>query len=207
MYFINTQTGWACGNNGTILKTTNGGSNWFGQTSGITFPLRSIHFVDSNIGYCAARVGYSIYKTTNGGNNWFTVLATFKAFQSIYFINSQTGWASGGSGRIIHTTNGGEYLTAIGGNEIVLREFKLEQNYPNPFNASSKFKVQIVKLSEVKIIVYDVLGREVATLVNEQLKLGTYEVDWDASAFPSGVYFYKMQAGNYSETKKMILTK
>src|SRR3990172_4655700 len=57
VYFINTQTGWACGNNGTIVKTTNGGNNWFGQTSGITFPLRSIHFVNANIGYCVGGGG------------------------------------------------------------------------------------------------------------------------------------------------------
>src|SRR3990172_11883982 len=57
VYFINTQTGWACGDNGTIVKTTNGGTNWFGQTSGVITQLRTIHFVDFNIGYCSGGGG------------------------------------------------------------------------------------------------------------------------------------------------------
>jgi len=94
------------------------------------------------------------------------------------------------------------------------KEFKLEQNYPNPFNPTTKIKFNISPLpggvSEgrgglVKLIIYDVLGREVATLVNEQLKPGTYEVEWDASNYPSGVYFYNLTAGVFKDTKRMML--
>ena len=59
----------------------------------------------------------------------------------------------------------------------------------------------------VKLIIYDLLGKEVSTLINEQLQPGSYSVDWDASNFPSGVYFYKLEAGDYSESKKMVLIK
>ncbi|HJY64106.1 MAG TPA: YCF48-related protein, partial [Ignavibacteria bacterium] len=73
VYFINTQTGWACGNNGAIVKTTNGGNNWFGQTSGVSQPIWSVHFVDSNIGYAVtplvALTG-KVIKTMDGGNLW-----------------------------------------------------------------------------------------------------------------------------------------
>ena len=94
----------------------------------------------------------------------------------------------------------------------VPKEFQLMQNYPNPFNPSTKIKFQIAKAvrsetSNVKLIVYDLAGREVAKLVNEQLAAGTYEIDFDASKFASGVYFYKLTAGDYSETKRMILVK
>ncbi len=85
--------------------------------------------------------------------------------------------------------------------------FSLSQNYPNPFNPNTVIKFQVTSLSDVKIAVFDILGREVATLVNEQLQPGTYEVDWDGSNFSSGVYYYKLSAGDFVETKKMVLIK
>ena len=85
--------------------------------------------------------------------------------------------------------------------------FSLSQNYPNPFNPVTNIKFDIPKSSFVKLVVYDLLGREVAALVNEQLKAGTYEADWNAADFPSGVYFYKMIADGYIETKRMVLIK
>jgi len=84
-------------------------------------------------------------------------------------------------------------------------KYSLSQNYPNPFNNTSNFKFEIAKLGEVKIIVYDVMGREVQTLVNESLKPGTYETTLDGSQLTSGVYFYKMITDGFSETKRMIL--
>ncbi len=91
-------------------------------------------------------------------------------------------------------------------NEIP-NQFSLLQNYPNPFNPSTVISFQLAVNSFASLKVYDILGREVATLVNEQLQPGTYEVDWDGSKFASGVYYYKLIAGNYIETKKMVLIK
>jgi len=85
--------------------------------------------------------------------------------------------------------------------------FSLYQNYPNPFNPTTNIKFDIQKTSSTKLIVYDALGREVATLVNEELKAGSYQVDWSDSNYPSGVYFYRLQAGDFIETKKMLLLK
>jgi hypothetical protein len=85
--------------------------------------------------------------------------------------------------------------------------YSLSQNYPNPFNPKSKIKFDIAKSGDVKLIIYDVLGREVATLVNERLKAGTYEAEWDASSYSSGVYFYKLITEGYTETRKMVLVK
>ena len=99
-------------------------------------------------------------------------------------------------------------------NVTVPEEFTLLQNYPNPFNPSTKIKYTIPNVSlsgdegsGVKLRVYDVLGNEVATLVNESKPAGTYEVEFNASNLSSGVYFNKIQAGNYFETKKMLLIK
>ena len=85
--------------------------------------------------------------------------------------------------------------------------FSLSQNYPNPFNPSTNIGFRIAHFGLVKITIFDVLGREVSNLVDEQLKPGTYEVNFDGTNLPSGVYFYKIEAGNYSETRKMILVK
>ncbi len=85
--------------------------------------------------------------------------------------------------------------------------YALYQNYPNPFNPVSKIKYDIPELSFVTLKIYDVLGSEIATLVNEEKPVGSYEVTFDASNLPSGVYFYQLKTKGYLETKKMILMK
>jgi hypothetical protein len=84
---------------------------------------------------------------------------------------------------------------------------ELIQNYPNPFNPVTNIKYQIGENSFVTLKIFDVLGREVAVLVNENLKAGQYQVDWNAGDYPSGVYFYRLSAGNYTEMRRMILIK
>jgi hypothetical protein len=85
--------------------------------------------------------------------------------------------------------------------------YELKQNYPNPFNPATKIAYALPKSGSVKLVVFDVLGREVAVLVNEYKKSGTYEVDFDASRLSSGVYFYRINAGDFTDTKKMLLIK
>jgi len=87
------------------------------------------------------------------------------------------------------------------------KTFLLEQNYPNPFNPSTTIRYQLPVASEVKLEVYDVLGRKIATLVNERQSAGSYQVVWNASGLSSGTYFYRLQAGTFVETKKMIMVK
>lgn len=83
--------------------------------------------------------------------------------------------------------------------------FVLEQNYPNPFNPSTTIGFKIRDYGFVTLKVYDVLGREVATLVKEEKKPGTYEVTWDATAVPSGTYLYRLTTGTGSQTRKLLL--
>jgi len=103
-----------------------------------------------------------------------------------------------------------DVLIYVEGKETLPIEFKLEQNYPNPFNPSTTIKYSIPinvksEMSNVKIIVYDILGREVTTLVSKQQSAGNYEVVFDATKLPSGTYFYKLQSGDFRETKKLLL--
>ncbi len=91
--------------------------------------------------------------------------------------------------------------------EIAPSVFSLSQNYPNPFNPSTTISYQLPVNRYVTLKVYDILGNEVAALVNEQKTAGTYEIEFDATKLTSGVYFYSLQAGFFTETKKMILLK
>ena len=89
----------------------------------------------------------------------------------------------------------------------VPNQFKLYQNFPNPFNPVTNIKFEIANYTFSKIIIYNILGKEIERLVNEKLKPGEYEVNWDATNYPSGIYFYTIEAGNYVNSKKMVLVK
>jgi hypothetical protein len=91
--------------------------------------------------------------------------------------------------------------------ESLPEEFALEQNYPNPFNPSTTIKYSIPKEGYVTIKIYNTIGEEVAILVNEVKQVGNYESQFNATSLPSGIYFYKLQAGSFVETKKMVLMK
>ena len=91
--------------------------------------------------------------------------------------------------------------------DLLGRNYYLSQNYPNPFNPSTVISYQLPVNSKVSLKIYDLLGREVATLVNEEQSAGWKEVEWNASNIASGIYFYKLQADNFIETKKMLVIK
>jgi hypothetical protein len=93
-------------------------------------------------------------------------------------------------------------------NSSIPLEFRLHQNYPNPFNPVTTIKYDLPKDANVKIKIYDLLGREVAILINNDLKkAGSYQIEWNAGNFASGVYFYRIEAGNFVQSKKMVLVK
>lgn len=103
-----------------------------------------------------------------------------------------------------------KYSQPIAINQIsseVPKGFSLNQNYPNPFNPVTYIEFSITMPSNVKLAVYDMTGREINVLVNQNLNAGVYKADWDAAGYSSGVYFYRITAGNYTEVKKMMLVK
>jgi hypothetical protein len=109
------------------------------------------------------------------------------------------------------------YYEAGGTNPIVLSMkeisnqiptvYSLSQNYPNPFNPTTNFQFSIVNLQLVSLKIFNILGQEVTTLVNEFKQPGVYQVTWNAGGLSSGVYFYKLQAGSFTDVKKMILAR
>lgn len=209
--FINDNTGWIIGCCGMFIKTTDAGVNWSPEiylTLGHT--LYTMKFVNNTTGFVCGDNGI-LYRTTNQGNFWdSTVTGTNEILYSLFMVNENTGWAVGNYGTILKTTNGGGTGYTIGiqpvSNEIP-HEFYLSQNYPNPFNPATKIKFQIPEAGHTKITIFDILGREIRTIVNEQIKPGTYEIGFDADNLSSGIYFYQLQSGSYINTKKMILTK
>jgi hypothetical protein len=99
-------------------------------------------------------------------------------------------------------------VTSVGPkNKEIPTKFMLYQNYPNPFNSSTTISYDLPERSRVKLSIYNLLGQEVATLVNDEQEPGRYNVKFDASDLPSGVYFYRLEAGKFIEQKKMILIK
>jgi hypothetical protein len=88
-----------------------------------------------------------------------------------------------------------------------VNSYSLSNNYPNPFNPSTTFRYSIPTQSKVIIKVYDMLGNEIATLMDEEKSVGTYELTWNAASLSSGIYFYQLKAGDFVNTKKMILLK
>jgi hypothetical protein len=98
-------------------------------------------------------------------------------------------------------------VTGIGKQEALPVRYALAQNYPNPFNPSTTIKFELPKASQVNLTVFDILGREVSVLVNERRDAGVYEVKFDAAGLSSGVYFYRLQAGDFTQTKRLLLLK
>lgn len=132
---------------------------------------------------------------------------------SDYYCELCSGYNKTLNGCIVNGIQYGEILgVELISNEIPA-DFKLEQNYPNPFNPTTKirFSVPLYKGGErgihAKLSVFDILGRETQILVNEALKPGKYEIEWNASAYSSGIYFYRFLTNEFSEIKKMILVK
>ena len=130
---------------------------------------------------------------------------------SVYFVSDSTGWIVGSSGTILKTNNGGGSIITEVSDDIYVRNFSLHQNYPNPFNPTTTIRFTISDLRFTTLKIYDVLGREVATLINEEKPAGEYEIEFSTGlihqTLSSGVYFYQLRAGDFVETKKMILLK
>jgi photosystem II stability/assembly factor-like uncharacterized protein len=212
LFFINANTGIAIGKR--AYKTTDAGATWIDKNVSVISFQNLLCFPSVNIGYSAG-MGGVIVKTTDGGETWFRQNSgTTRELKGLYFLNDNTGFACGDYGVVLKTTDGGGPPIGIKpiGSEVPENYF-LSQNYPNPFNPSTKIKFSIPYYpfewgkGDVKLVVYNILGKEISVLVNEQLSPGTYEVEWNGTNYPSGVYFYKLLTDTYSYTKKLVIAK
>jgi len=229
--FPTSSVGYIAGDNKLILKTTDAGNSWIqilGEPGG--YDLNDVFFVNENVGWICGFSGL-IMRTTNGGSNWTTQnlpIGNIEAFNSIYFIDQNKGWAVGGSiggtgsviyyGTIAKTNNGG--VTSANENLIDKSNlnFYLSQNYPNPFSATGRsasggnpstticWQSPVGSWQTIKL--YNSLGEEIDTIVDgyyEAVKHSTFYII--NSTLPSGVYFYRWQAADYIETKKIVLVR
>lgn len=210
MSMINNQHCYLAANGGRIFYSSDFGSNWvtvgYVQCPGQS-QLYCIGFANLLTGWVGGSYGI-LFKTTDEGHNWLEENTNNdqRYIQSLWFYDTLTGWAVGGGGKILHTTTGGQVFVNQISSEIP-DGYKLNQNYPNPFNPSTNIKFDVPRTSYVKLIIYNILGKEIAILVNEELSAGVYEVDWDGTVYPSGIYFYKLTTNDFSDVKKMILIK
>jgi photosystem II stability/assembly factor-like uncharacterized protein len=212
--FFSDQKGWSCGNLGTIARTTNGGATW-GTFAPInsSITLNDIYFSkpeefgNGTTGWIAADSG-KIFISTNSGVNW-TVQSTpvSNNLISVQIIGNLYGWAVGENGCILRTTNGGVTIGIHNISNEVPSGYNLSQNYPNPFNPVTNIEFSVPQTANVKLIVYDISGKQVEELVNQKLAAGTYKADFDSKQLASGIYFYRLISEDFSETKRMILVK
>ncbi|MCC6550163.1 MAG: T9SS type A sorting domain-containing protein [Ignavibacteriaceae bacterium] len=179
-------------------------SNTFPPTIWIQkyFGLSNCIYIDTN-NFIYTGTTEGVIRSSNNGNNWQSVFNEniYRAFAHDLKIEENS--------LFIATNSYGLYELQIPTNvneEINhATTFQLFQNHPNPFNPTTKIKFYIPKSAIVKIRVYDILGNEVNTILDEYKHIGNYEIEFIANDLSSGVYFYRMISGNYSETKKMIL--
>ena len=226
LFPFDSQTGYALSSNGgvnnsKILKTTDSGNSWTITNAGTTSDLYSISFPTQQVGYITADGMYGnnpsrLLKTTDGGSNWNIINVPYGySLTSVCFPNGvDTGYVVGNlSGAILKTFNGGGTITSIFVSPVeqTVSDFTLSQNYPNPFNPSTVISYKLPASSGLTLKIYDILGNEIATLVDEYKPAGSYEVEFNTSTInhqpSSGIYFYQLKTGDFIQTKKMMFLK
>lgn len=203
--FVNLSTGYAANQNGKLYRTTNSGITWDSVSLG--FIPNSIEFSSLTTGFICGNGGY-LAKSTDGGISWIQQTTPVNSnLNANHAYNDLTVYAVGSNGTLLKTVDGGSYVgITLSGNETPA-EFSLSQNYPNPFNPVTNISFDIPNASNVELALFNVLGIEVRVIASEYLTAGKYGVNLNASDLPSGTYFYRLKAGEFSETKKMILIK
>jgi len=197
-------------NAGHVYKTVNGGVNWTNITGNLpdvpTHCVITDPLFPSNV-YIGNELG--VYFTTNNGANWteyrtgmpYTLVFDLK----VVLANRKLRAVTHGNG--IYERKLYQNPLGINDNGDTPEEYKLSQNYPNPFNPHTRIDYSIPKSGVVTLKVYNLLGKEVSTLVSENKSAGSYSIIFNGSNLTSGIYFYRLTAGNYIETRKMLLIK
>ena len=167
--------------------------------------MNGLHFINQNEGWTVGGAG-TLYSTANAGLNWTAITTpTNQDLNSIHSFDGINAWAVGNLGVII--TNYSPSTGIDDENYSAPNQIILEQNYPNPFNPSTKISFNLPAREFVTLKIFNVLGSEVAILINDNLEVGLHEVAFNASGLNSGVYFYVISTKNFTNTRKMILLK
>jgi photosystem II stability/assembly factor-like uncharacterized protein len=211
VFFAENDTGWIAGGSSyydcIFLKTTDGGKTWEKTSTSTVNLINDFFFKDTQHGWAVGQNSESrgvVLETSDGGEHWTTTIKNLSAPLKAIHFKDGVGWAVGDNGLILKmvdttyvTTN--RHVIATSGNDFLL------QNYPNPFNSVTTITWQLAEYSQVTLKVLDITGRTVATLVDEQRPQGKYETQFNAATLPKGIYFCQLKAGEFSQTRKMIL--
>ena len=196
------------GSNGGIWFTSDNGTNWTDiSIPSISAAVSSIIISGTNL--FAGTRGGGVFVSTDSGNNWFPIntgLTNLKV-PALFISGSNLLAGTNASGVWSHPLSEMLSKSTLDHSQEVPDQFSLEQNYPNPFNPSTTIRYNIPKSGQVKLSVYNLLGEEVALLVNDFLEAGFHEVSFNAANQPSGTYFYKIESGGMITVKKMVLVK
>jgi len=199
-----------------FINTTDAGNSWDYNEIGILGTARAVSFRTGSEGWAPIPQAHSFVYTLDSAKTWTQVYAPdSSAIYDLIFPDSLHGFAVGEEGVIL------KYNPPIVDDVKVIaittpNDYQLYQNYPNPFNPTTKIKFsipanQIGEISNVKIVVYDILGNEVATVLDKELLPGSYEIEFgamiDNRQLVSGIYFYQLRTGGFVHTKKMLLLK
>jgi hypothetical protein len=191
----------------TLIKTTDGGESWTVVSSFPPIDPSTLVYVpqtNNSVLFVTSRQGASY--SEDGGTTWKSIIST-QQYSPMTFASPTAGWGAGSSGMI------GKFIGNLPTEVVIQQEqrpedFELLQNYPNPFNPITTIAYSIPQAGFVELKIYNMLGREIQTLVNELQQAGNYTFDFDASSLSNGVYFYQLKVGNrLSETKKMLFLK
>ncbi len=188
---------------------------------GENYPRYTVGWSKTLVSESLYQIDLSINQNVNSNPAYFTMPVKIKVNTSIgdtivtIFNNSQSQdfqFSVNGNPQSIYFDDGNwilKFLYPISEvkDKIIPDKYSLEQNYPNPFNPSTKIKYSVPHTSNVVLKVFDILGNEIETLINEEKQTGTYELTWYAENLPSGIYFYQIKAGSFVGTKKMVLVK
>ncbi|MFC2103353.1 YCF48-related protein [Bacteroidota bacterium] len=187
-----------------FVSTNDGGFSRFYKT--FSTPLWNVYFESPNVGWLA---GPTMYKTNDGGANWDTLNSSVMDFQ----FQGVESWGINFDNEILFSDDGWESSSLQFSFTVSVEDesndfnYDLYQNYPNPFNPTTNIQYTIGNRQFVTLKFYDVLGNEVATLVNEEKPAREYEVEFNGKGLPSGVYFYQLRADSFIQTRKMLLLK
>jgi hypothetical protein len=192
-------------NNGGVFRSSNGGFNWT-QTSlnngGITsFTIKNNYIFASDFHYG------EVYLSSNNGTSWILKNQGLENQNDVWSLTTTSQYIFAGTDSSVWRRSFTEIIGIKKISGLIPSSFSLSQNYPNPFNPITSIRFDLPKISHTKLIVYNILGKEVTTLVNEKLNAGSYQVSWDGRNYPSGVYFYKLITDEFVGTKKMVLLK
>ena len=192
--------------NSGIYCSTDSGANWFASNTGLLAKsIQSISVNSIKRIFIGSKEG--IFLSTDSGITWASLNQglTYSDVRSIVFDRAGYAYAATYGGGVFKTT---ETTTSVNEHSITIpKPFLLMQNFPNPFNPSTVIQYQLPINVFVTLKIYDVLGREVKTLINEHQSAGIHNITFDASNLASGIYFYRLQAGVYNDIKKLLLLK